>query len=118
MFKVALVSLLLACKVEEKASRVPKVPTLNGFVENSFPVIDYTHLEIMILKFFDWKIALPTPLAFVGLLKPVADDCLAKKDAESNESIRRQQENFVAFVQYFCDISLQVLYLPRMSFIV
>ena len=108
MMQVALVSLLLACKVEEKANNVPKVPVLNAMVDNAFPVSDYTHLEVMILKYFDWKIALPTASAFVGLLRPVAFDCLERREGESPESFVRLRDNFDAFVQYFLDISLQV----------
>ena len=62
---LALVCLLLASKLEEKEQKVPKLSELNNIINNQYPLSDFTALEIMVLKFFDWKIIIPTAANFI-----------------------------------------------------
>lgn len=62
---VAVVCLILACKMEEKEDKVPKITEINGSIQNSFDLKEYVSLECMILTFYNWNIILPTAAHFI-----------------------------------------------------
>lgn len=62
---VAMVCLLLACKIEERELKIPKVFDLNRTIQNQYAVADYIALEKMVLTFMDWSLIIPTAAQFV-----------------------------------------------------
>jgi hypothetical protein len=61
---VALVSLSIAAKMEEKETNVPKLSELNSAIDNEYPTKDYVSLEKMMLTFLDWDVIIPTSATF------------------------------------------------------
>ncbi len=68
LYLVCLCCLLLAAKVEEKDSRVPRTPLLNSFAENRYPLSQFSVVEAMIMSYFGWNLAIPTVQHFVELV--------------------------------------------------
>lgn len=62
---VAVVCLILACKMEEKEDKIPKITEINGSIQNTFDLKEYISLECMILSFYNWNIILPTTAHFI-----------------------------------------------------
>lgn len=62
---VALTCILLAAKIEENEPSVPSLSKLNQLVQNQYPVADFTVLEVLLLKFFNWNLIIPTAATFV-----------------------------------------------------
>lgn len=62
---VSLVCLLLASKLEDRDSKIPKLSTINNLLDVSQPLSDYFSLEAMILRYFDWHIIIPTAATFL-----------------------------------------------------
>lgn len=61
---VALSCLLLAAKMEENEPNVPTLASMNELVRNQYPFSDYTLLEVLLLKFFNWHLIIPTAATF------------------------------------------------------
>jgi Cyclin, N-terminal domain len=65
---VAFVALLLAAKVEEKETKIPRMEDLNSIIDlsgpYSYPKSDFKALEKMMLKFFDFQVMVPSPATF------------------------------------------------------
>lgn len=62
---VALSCLLLAAKMEENEPNVPTLASMNELVRNQYPSSDFTLLEVLLLKYFDWNLIIPTTASFV-----------------------------------------------------
>lgn len=62
---VALTCILLASKIEENEPNVPSLSKLNELVQNQYPIADFTVLEVLLLKFFNWHLIIPTLATFV-----------------------------------------------------
>lgn len=62
---VALTCVLLAAKIEENEPSVPSLSKLNELVQNQYPIADFTVLEVLLLKFFNWNLIIPTTATFV-----------------------------------------------------
>lgn len=61
---VALCSLWLSAKIEERESNVPKLNTLNKMIQNQYPLCDFKSLERLILHFFEFEMIIPTAATF------------------------------------------------------
>lgn len=107
LYLVCLGSLLLAAKVEEKESNVPKCSELNAFTKNQFPLSDFISLEIVILKYFNWNLCLPTACYFAEMWLPYA---ISQTDSHNNGpivSFREAKAYFHQYVKYFLDLAMQ-----------
>ncbi|XP_055638842.1 cyclin-J isoform X2 [Toxorhynchites rutilus septentrionalis] len=62
---VALSCVLLASKIEENEPNVPSLSRMNELVRNQYPVSDFNVIEVLLLKFFDWQLIIPTAATFV-----------------------------------------------------
>lgn len=62
---VALTCVLLAAKIEENEPSVPSLSKLNELVQNQYPIADFSVLEVLLLKFFNWNLIIPTAATFV-----------------------------------------------------
>lgn len=73
---VAVVCLILACKMEEKEDKIPKITEISGSIQNSFDLKEYISLECMILTFYNWNIILPTTAHFIEyfIAEAIAED--------------------------------------------
>ena len=112
IYMVAIACLTLAAKFEEKDSRVPN---LSAFMKNVPTALkiqyphqepEHTHLEVMVLKYFDWNIFLPTVNAFVDNLLPAATCDLKSHDPSLN--LNTAKSIFMDHIKYFLDACLQV----------
>jgi len=107
LYLVCLGSLLLASKVEEKESNVPKCSELNAFTKNQFPLSDFISLEIVILKYFNWNLCLPTACYFAEMWLPYA---ICETDSHNYGpivSFREAKAYFHQYVKYFLDLAMQ-----------
>jgi len=107
LYLVCLGSLLLAAKMEEKDSNVPKCSQLNAFVKNHFPLSDFLSLEFVILTFFNWSLCIPTACHFTEMLLPYSilpTDC---HNGGPIVSLREAKDYYHQYVKYFLDIALQ-----------
>jgi len=107
LYLVCLGSLLLASKMEEKDSNVPKCSEMNAFTKNRFPLSDFISLEIVILKYFNWNLCLPTACYFAEMWLPYA---IHPTDSHNNGplvSFRDAKAYFHQYVKYFLDLAMQ-----------
>lgn len=65
LFLVALSCIHLSAKIEENEPNVPSLTKLNELARNQFPTSDFTVLEVLLLRFFDWHLIIPTAATFV-----------------------------------------------------
>lgn len=83
---VALVCLLLGAKLEDSDNKVPKMSELNSIINNQYPLRDYISVEIMVMEFFSFDIAMLTYSHFVEyfifLTVNEMDFELVKKDTD------------------------------------
>lgn len=81
---VALSILILAAKVEEHESNVPKPRVLNTMIDQQYPPFDYIQLERMLFRFFEFQLIIPTAATFIEYyIEGIAD----AKDYELATSI-------------------------------
>jgi len=107
LYLVCLGSILLAAKVQEKDSNVPKCSQLNAFVKHQFPLSDFVSLEIVILKYFNWNLCIPTASYFVEMWIPHS---ISPTDSHNNGpivSFREAKAYFLEYVKYFLDLVMQ-----------
>lgn len=107
LYLVCLGALLLASKMEEKDSNVPKCSEMNAFTKNRFPLSDFISLEIVILKYFNWNLCLPTACYFAELWLPYA---IQTSDSHNNGplvSFREAKAYYHQYVKYFLDLAMQ-----------
>eukprot|EP00088_Acartia_fossae_P034896 TRINITY_DN3586_c0_g1_i10.p1 TRINITY_DN3586_c0_g1~~TRINITY_DN3586_c0_g1_i10.p1 ORF type:complete len:290 (+),score=61.90 TRINITY_DN3586_c0_g1_i10:40-909(+) len=107
LYLVCLVSILLASKIEEKDDRIPKCSKLNSFVKSEFPLSDFKALEYLMLKYFKWKLGLPTACHFAEIWLAHA---ISPTDSHNNGplvSFREARAYFHQYVKYFLDLSMQ-----------
>lgn len=107
LYLVCLGSLLLAAKMEEKDSNVPKCSELNSFVKNHFPLSDFLSLEFVILTFFNWNLCIPTACHFTEMLLPHSIHPTDSHNGGPIVSFREAKAYFHQYVKYFLDIGMQ-----------
>jgi len=107
LYLVCLVSLLLAAKMEEKEKNVPKCSVLNSFTEHKLPLNNFVSLEVVILKYFNWNLCLPTACSFTELWVPYS---VHPTDLHNNGpliSFREAQAYFQQYVKHFLQLVMQ-----------
>lgn len=62
---VSLSTLILAAKVEEHDSNIPKPRNLNTMIDQQYPPFDYIQLERMQFRFFEFQLIIPTAVTFI-----------------------------------------------------
>ncbi|XP_058819537.1 cyclin-J [Topomyia yanbarensis] len=62
---VALSCVILASKIEENEPNIPSMAGMNAVVRNQYASSDYNVLEVLLLKFFNWHLIIPTTATFV-----------------------------------------------------
>lgn len=107
LYLVCLGSLLLAAKMEEKDSNVPKCSELNSFVKNHFPLSDFLSLEFVILTYFNWNLLIPTACHFTEMLLPHSIHPSDLHNGGPIVSYREAKSYFHQYVKYFLDIAIQ-----------
>lgn len=106
---IALCCLLIAAKFEESDVKIPRIQTLNYFVQNAFLANEFRQMELLLLEFFCWNLVLPTSAHYIEYYKLVS---LSKEDNLNGEKVTRLMEpkimKYIAkYCKYFLDISLQ-----------
>lgn len=106
---IALCCLLIAAKFEECDLNIPRIPTLNYFVQNAFLTNEFRQMEILLLEFFCWNLVLPTSAHYIEYYKLAA---LCSNDNLNGEKVTPQMEPKIMkyiskYCKYFLDISLQ-----------
>lgn len=61
----ALSCVLLAAKIEENEPKVPTLERMNKLLKPKCPLSDFVVLEVVLLKFFNWHLLIPTTAVFV-----------------------------------------------------
>lgn len=56
--------LIVAVKLEERDNPIPKNSVFNILLENKYELIEFVHMEISVLSFFNWDILFPTAAHF------------------------------------------------------
>jgi hypothetical protein len=107
LYLVCLGSLLLAAKMEEKDSNVPKCSELNTFVKNHFPLSDFLSLEFVILTYFNWNLLIPTACHFTEMILPHSIHPTDSHNGGPIVSFREAKAYFHQYVKYFLDIAIQ-----------
>ena len=111
---ICLVSLTVSAKFDCTETCVPKFSKLNALLKEHNIVwspAEFRRFEGVIMKNFNWNIFIPTPTHYVDLLMPEvasASDfihgCIIATNVYPDVV-----ERLIEFVQYFLDISMQVL---------
>lgn len=106
---IALSSLILASKIEERESNVLKITEVNMMVNNSYPLNDYRYMEVLILRFMDWNLLVPTAAQFIEFFvsEMITDEDLVSTSLvidDSNINNKMSQAIFLAF--QFLEVAL------------
>lgn len=106
---IALCCLLIAAKFEECDVKIPRIQTLNYFVQNAFLTNEFRQMELLLLEFFCWNLVLPTSAHYIEYYKMAA---LSRDDNLNGEKVTVNMEakimKYIAkYCKYFLDISLQ-----------
>lgn len=107
---VAVVCLILACKMEEKEDKIPKITEINGSIRSTFNLKEYISLECMILTFYNWNIILPTTAHFIEYFIAEAvsiDDFMESKFDSHIDGLKCRIEGLVFD---YLDITLSGIY--------
>ncbi|KAF7221463.1 cyclin-J isoform X2 [Nothobranchius furzeri] len=104
--------LLLASKFEEKEDRVPKLETLNNLGCMSSINLVLTkqgllHMELLLLKTFDWNLYLPTAAHFIEYYMSVGVQDGDLHDGWPMSSLEKTKLYMVKYADYFLEVSLQ-----------
>lgn len=113
---VADVCLILACKMEEKEDKIPKITEICGAVQKNFDLREYISLECMILRFYDWNIILPTTAHFMEYFIAEAiseDDLIINKFDKSAESFGDLKCHLEGLIFDYLDLTIGDLSLKR-----
>eukprot|EP00095_Tigriopus_kingsejongensis_P002254 maker-scaffold478_size161223-snap-gene-0.31 protein:Tk02254 transcript:maker-scaffold478_size161223-snap-gene-0.31-mRNA-1 annotation:"cyclin A3 " len=107
--EVAMASLSLAAKMEDKESRVPSVRKLKYWMcDQGQTNLTFLYMEVKLLEYFQWNLSWVTCAHFVDILAPLAIEKKAWAQlANPQFPFRVFDENFREFIHYFMDISLQ-----------
>uniref|UniRef100_A0A1A7WE48 Cyclin J n=2 Tax=Iconisemion striatum TaxID=60296 RepID=A0A1A7WE48_9TELE len=109
---VSLACLLLASKFEEREDRVPKLETLNNLGCMSSMNLVLTkqgllHMELLLLKTFDWNLYLPTAAHFIEYYMSVGVHDGDLHDGWPMSSLDKTKLYMAKYADYFLEVSLQ-----------
>lgn len=103
---VALTCVLLAAKIEENEPSVPSLSKLNELVQNQYPVSDFTVLEVLLLKFFNWNLIIPTAATFVEFWLLYIVEAADFADSTCELQFHQQRTRAIELALEFLDITL------------
>lgn len=120
---VAIVSLILAAKVEDCDPLVPKMTEIHTFVNINYEAHELASVERMLLRFFGFKLLIPTAATFVeAFIESTIDDWDLKCLKLNNEKVYNKctsvcclKKLFATEVFIFLDISLLSLTMTNVS---
>ncbi|XP_055545404.1 cyclin-J [Wyeomyia smithii] len=103
---VALSCLLLAAKMEENEPNVPTLASMNELVRNQYPYSDFILLEVLLLKFFNWHLIIPTAATFAEfwLLNVVGKSDFSM--SISDETFFERRARAIELVLEYLDLTL------------
>lgn len=102
----ALSCILLAAKIEENEPKVPTLKKMNELLKHKCPLSDFVVLEVVLLKFFNWHLLIPTTAVFVEywLLHMVSKNDFTSTTTEDQYFERRSRA--AELVLEFLDVTL------------
>lgn len=110
LYLVCLCCLLLASKLQEKDSNIPRLSRLRALLPEDLPEPDsdmISSVEVMMLHYFRWDVSLPTACDVAELLLPLAlhpaDYLLGRPLLHWPQA----QDDFLQAVRWWLDVSLQ-----------
>uniref|UniRef100_A0A1Q3EW39 Putative cyclin b n=1 Tax=Culex tarsalis TaxID=7177 RepID=A0A1Q3EW39_CULTA len=103
---VALTCVLLAAKIEENEPNVPSLSKLNELVQNQYPIADFSVLEVLLLKFFNWNLIIPTAATFVEFWLLYIVDSSDFAGCLSEVQYHKQRTCAIELALEFLDITL------------
>ena len=65
--------------------KIPRIQTLNYFVQNAFLTKEFRQMEMLLLEFFCWNLVLPTSAHYIEYYKMAA---LSPNDTLNGEKVR------------------------------
>ncbi|GFR26953.1 cyclin-J [Trichonephila clavata] len=98
--------LTAAVKLEERDSLIPKNSDFNILLENKYKLIEFVHVEIYVLNFFNWDILYPTAAHFAEYYALYAlhqSDSLSDKPLPNYELIKIYIRKYI---DYFLEVSI------------
>lgn len=106
---ITLCCLLIAAKFEECDMNIPRIQTLNYFVQNAFLANEFRQMELLLLEFFCWNLILPTSAHYIEYYKLSG---LSENDNLNGEPVTpnmmpKLRKYIAKYCKYFLDISLQ-----------
>ncbi|ESO93088.1 hypothetical protein LOTGIDRAFT_119939 [Lottia gigantea] len=114
LYLLAMTCLRLAIKFEESCDKVPRQATLNAFIPKTcttalhgYTSDEFLSMELTVLKFHKWQLAVPTPAHFMPYFLTIAAD---EGDLHNGVPIINKQimtQYIENHAKYFLEISLQ-----------
>lgn len=103
---VSICSVLLAAKIEERDTNIPKLDNLSRMAEETFRLSEYNVLEGMILKFFEFQMIIPTAATFLEyFIEGIVDDC----DFDVSNESHKRFHSLMAMKRELTDLALEFL---------
>lgn len=102
----ALSCIMLAAKIEENEPKVPTLKKMNELLTHKCPLSDFLVLEVVLLKFFNWYLLIPTTAVFVEywLLQIVSKNDFISTTTDDQYFERRSRA--AELVLEFLDVTL------------
>lgn len=106
---VAIVSLIIAAKIEDCDPYVPKMTEIHCFINVDYTAKEFALLERNILKFFDFDLILPTAATYIELF---IESAISQSDLQSGlnlhnyRTVRELKQLFALKVFSYLEVSL------------
>lgn len=104
---LAVCSLWIAAKLDEKDDAIPSLASLREIVQNNYESDDFLQMELIVMQSLDWRLLLPTAEQFTGYY---IDNCLCASDLHVGFKITNFDKAYMyikKYVSYFLEVSLQ-----------
>lgn len=105
---LALCSLWVAAKLDERDDLIPRVATLRGFLVNSqYFHEDFVQMELTIMTSLDWRLLIPTPVQFLDFF---LKNAISEKDLHVGYKITavdRAKTYIRKYAFYFMGVVIQ-----------
>ncbi|KAG8192049.1 hypothetical protein JTE90_025315 [Oedothorax gibbosus] len=103
----SLVCLIVAVKVEEQISLVPRNSDFNLILGNKYKLSEFVEMEVTVLSFFRWDVLIPTAAHFAEYYSLYS---LRQTDSHDNKplsSFKLVKVYVLKYINYFLEVSLQ-----------
>lgn len=109
---VSICCLLLAAKIEECDTGIPKLANLNSMVTYPCELSGLVALEGMMLKFYEFQMMIPTAATFLEyFIEGIADDC----DYDASIENRTRFHSLMAMKRELTDLALEFVDLTLLN---